>query len=88
MAVLVEDGWQSKGIGRLLVSELARRAACRGIETFTGEVLGENQCALGLLTAAFAGTRYTMRDGVYRVRMPLRAPVPTGDPAETARRAA
>ncbi len=88
MAVLVEDGWQSEGIGRLLVSELARRAAGRGIETFTGEVLGENQRALGLLTAAFAGTRYTMRDGVYHVRMPLRAPEPKGDPAETARRAA
>ncbi len=88
MAVLVEDGWQSKGIGRLLVSELARRVAGRGIETFTAEVLAENQRALGLLTAVFAGTRYAMRDGVYHVRMPLLAPKPTGNPAEAVGRAA
>jgi GNAT superfamily N-acetyltransferase len=88
MAVLVEDGWQSGGLGRLLVWELARSAAGRGIETFCGEVLGENQRALGLLTAVFPGTRYAMRDGVYHVRMPLRAPDPADKLAGTARRAA
>ena len=88
MAVLVEDGWQSGGVGRLLVRELARSAAGRGIETFCGEVLGENHRALGLLTAVFPGTSYAMRDGVYQVRMPLRAPDPAYKLAETARRAA
>ena len=88
MAVLVGDGWQSGGVGRLLVWELARSAAGRGIETFCGEVLGKNHRALGLLTAVFLGTRYVMRNGVYHVRMPLRVPDPADKLVGTARRAA
>ncbi len=88
MAVLVEDAWQSRGVGRLLVSELSGSAAGRGIETFTGEVLGENQRALGLLTSVFAGTRYAMKDGVYHVRMPLRTFAATASPAGPSRSAA
>jgi GNAT superfamily N-acetyltransferase len=88
MAVLVEDGWQSNGVGRLLVSELARSAASRDVEIFTGEALGENQRALGLVTSVFAGTRYTLRGGAYHVRMPLRAPGPAANPAGTVPRAA
>lgn len=34
VGMVVEDGWQSLGIGSLLLSELARNAARRGIETF------------------------------------------------------
>jgi GNAT superfamily N-acetyltransferase len=83
MAVLVEDGWQSKGVGRLLVSELARSAAGRGIETFTAEVLRENERALGLLTSVFAGARYATRGGVYHLRMPLRTPGPAASPTVT-----
>ena len=88
MAVLVEDGWQSKGVGRMLVSELARSAAGRGIETFAAEVLGENQRALGLMTSLFAGTRYATRGGVYHLRVPLRTPGPAASPAGTVRHAA
>ena len=63
-------------------------AASRDVEIFTGEVLGENQRALGLVTAVFAGTRYTLRGGAYHVRMPLRAPGPAANPAGTVPRAA
>jgi len=42
MAIVVEDGWQSKGIGKRLLSELAARARRRGIEAFTAEVLATN----------------------------------------------
>jgi GNAT superfamily N-acetyltransferase len=71
MAIVVEDEWQSKGIGKSLLSELGERAELRGIETFTGEVLGQNRPMLGL-AATFPGTDYTTEDGVYHVRMPLR----------------
>jgi GNAT superfamily N-acetyltransferase len=40
MAIIVEDRWQSKGVGKLLLCELAERAMLRGIETCTAEVLG------------------------------------------------
>ena len=71
MAIIVEDGWQSRGAGKSLLSELAKRARLRGIETFTADVLLENRRMLGLAAAMFAGTRYKIRDGQYHVRMPL-----------------
>jgi GNAT superfamily N-acetyltransferase len=72
MAILVEDEWQSMGIGKSLLSELEERARHRGIETFVAEVLGENRPMLGLAARSFAGTGYAIEDGVYHVRMPLR----------------
>ena len=87
MAIVVEDGWQSKGVGKLLLSELAERARLRGIETFTGEVLGENRSMLGL-AAMFAGTDYTLRDGLCHVRVPLRPLEPAAYAARTLHRAA
>jgi GNAT superfamily N-acetyltransferase len=71
-AVVVEDGWQSRGIGRLLLAELAARAASRDIHLFTGSVLGENRRALDAFAAVFPGMRYEVRNGAYQVRAPLR----------------
>ena len=84
MAIVVEDGWQSKGVGKSLLLELEERATLRGIETFVGEVLGENRAMLGLAAKSFAGTGYAIEDGVYHVRMPLR----TEPAAQPLRRAA
>jgi GNAT superfamily N-acetyltransferase len=72
IALIVEDGWQSMGIGKLLLSGLARKAAGRGVESFTGAVLGENRRVLGLVDAVFDGARHTLKDGSYDVSMPLR----------------
>ena len=71
MAIIVEDGWQSKGVGKLLLSEHAKRARLRGIETFIGEVLVENGRMLGL-AAMFADTDYAIEEDLLHVRMPLR----------------
>jgi GNAT superfamily N-acetyltransferase len=70
-AVVVEDAWQSRGVGKLLLCELAAEAGRRDIEVFTGSVLGENHRALAAFAAVFPGMRYTMRDGEYQVRVPL-----------------
>ena len=72
-AVVVEDGWRSRGVGRLLLTELAAKAWSRGVHLFTGSVLGENRRALGAFAAVFPGMRYEVRDGGYQVRAPLRA---------------
>ena len=88
MAIIVEDGWQSKGVGKLLLTELAERARLRGVETFTGEVLGENRRMLGLAATMFAESDYAIRDGVYHVRMPLGKPNSAAYAARTLRRAA
>jgi GNAT superfamily N-acetyltransferase len=70
IAIIVEDKWQSKGVGMSLLSELAQRARLRGVETFSAEVLATNRPMLGL-AAMFAGADYAMADGVCHVRMPL-----------------
>ena len=87
MAIIVEDGWQSKGVGKLLLSELAQRAKLRGIETFTGEVLGENRRMLGLIGAVFTESRRVFADGVYHFRTPLRT-LKSADPIRILRRVA
>ncbi len=88
IAVVVEDGWQSRGIGKRLLSGLARKAAGRGVETFTGAVLGENRRVLGLVDAVFAGSRHTLKDGSYNVSMPLRGPGSATEPDRKIRPAA
>jgi GNAT superfamily N-acetyltransferase len=87
MAIIVEDGWQSKGVGKLLLSELAQRAKLRGIEHFSAEVLGENRRMLAL-TAMFDETDYAIADGMCHVRMPLQTRDSAPYAARTDRRAA
>ena len=48
VAVIVADDWQGHGVGRYLLTELARMARRRGIDEFTGTVLGENTAMIGL----------------------------------------
>jgi len=60
VAFVIEDEWQSKGLGKLLLSEIAEKAQRRGISTFTGQVLGENRRVLGLLNAVFAEVEYVI----------------------------
>lgn len=70
-AVVVEDGWQSRGVGKLFLFRLAAHARSRGIETFTATVLGENRRMMGLLEATFADVRRVAGGGAYEVRVPL-----------------
>ena len=71
VAIVVEDSWQSKGVGKLLLSELAERAKQRGIESFTGTVLGENRRALDFFLAASSEVRCELEDGTHLLRAPL-----------------
>ena len=82
VALVVEDGWQSMGIGKLLLAGLARKAAGGGVETFTAAALGENRRVLGLVDAVFAGARHKLRDGSYEFYMPLRGLKSPADPGQ------
>lgn len=73
IAVLVEDRWQSKGIGGRLLRELAARASREGVELFFGEILGENRHALALASTVFPEARGEAGGGTYRIRMALHA---------------
>jgi GNAT superfamily N-acetyltransferase len=87
VAFVVEDGWQSRGIGKLLLSQIAEKARAKGVEYFTGGVLEGNQRVLDLLDVVFADVRYVMSAGLYQFRVPLRTLKPTTEPVRMLRRA-
>jgi len=80
MAIVVEDRWQSRGIGRLLLSRLAEEAGRRGIESFTGAVLGENRDALRFFSSVLVKAKFEIKDGMYNLHFPLTDPDPTHNP--------
>ena len=49
LAVVVQDGWQGRGIGSVLMGGLLRAAASHGITRFRAYVLGQNRRMLDLL---------------------------------------
>ena len=87
MAIVVEDRWQSKGVGKLLLRELAEKARSRGVENLVGTVLMENRRMLGLIGAVFSESGRVITDGAYHFRAPLRTLEPA-DPARILRRVA
>lgn len=81
VAVIVEDAWQGRGLGTLLLHRLARIGAERGLIAFRAVVLGENRAALRFLRRLSPGAEVRFRDGEYvayapfdRARSPSRAP--------------
>jgi GNAT superfamily N-acetyltransferase len=71
MAIVVEDRWQSWGIGRLLLRCLAEEAGGRENESFTGTVLGENRDALRFFSSVVPQTKFEIENGVYHLHLPL-----------------
>jgi len=71
IGIIVEDEWQRRGIGKLLLSKLAAAARRQRIEAFTGVVLGENRATMRLVTAVFTEVRSTVRGGQYEIYVPL-----------------
>jgi len=64
IGLVVEDGWQGLGLGPILLEELLRAGAQRGIQEFSGDVLTENRRALCLLARYTQITQSTTRYGV------------------------
>ncbi len=53
-ALLIEDGWQGRGLGKRLLGILIQEARRQGIRTFRAYIQGENRRALRLVGALFA----------------------------------
>ena len=85
VALVVEDGWQSTGLGKLLLFNLAERAANQDIETFTCTALGENGRVLALASAVFAEIGSSIKDGSRLIRAPLHSLKPRADGAQLRR---
>lgn len=74
VAVVVEDGWQRRGVGECLLRMLAEKARGEGVvEAFVATVLGENRLALRLGEVVFGTGEARVEDGCYVLRAPLRA---------------
>lgn len=73
-AVVVEDGWQSRGIGRALIRRLALEARRRGVGRFVYASLWENRRLGALISSIFGEVRYAEENGRRLMRVALDAP--------------
>ncbi len=74
VAVVVEDGRQSSGVGRLLLSEIAGEARRAGVEAFTCTMLGVNYRLQAIVRRSFPGSRMSYASGACSIRAPLVMP--------------
>jgi RimJ/RimL family protein N-acetyltransferase len=49
VAIVVQDGWQGRGLGRVLLHDLVRAGQARGFQRFRAYVLAENTRMLAFL---------------------------------------
>jgi GNAT superfamily N-acetyltransferase len=72
IAIVVEDAWQRRGLGRILLERLSARAWRRGVRVFTGSMLAENIAARASLGALFPGAPREVRGSEVVFRAHLR----------------
>ena len=69
--ILIEDAWQRRGLGRLLMTRLVEEASRHQVSTFMARILGENRRALRLVAALFANVQSRWESGECQVRSPV-----------------
>lgn len=77
VAVVVEDGWSSSGLGRRLLAEVCGGARRDGVETLLCTTLGENSRVQEVARRVFPGAHLTFSDGACDMRLPLDSRVPS-----------
>ncbi|HEX9766762.1 MAG TPA: GNAT family N-acetyltransferase [Nitriliruptorales bacterium] len=78
IAIVVEDAYQGRGIGRRLLARLAEVAVEEGITLFTGEILAENRDMLAMLDHIGVATEATLEGTVVHTRTWLVNPTTPG----------
>jgi GNAT superfamily N-acetyltransferase len=68
VAVVVEDGWRSLGLGALLLSEIAEGARRDAVEALTCTTLGENRGILELVRRVLPNARTSFGGGACVIR--------------------
>lgn len=71
VALVVEDGWSSKGVGRLLLAGIAGEAGRDGVEALTCTTVGENRRVREVARCSFPGASISFSRGECHVRLPL-----------------
>ena len=77
VAFVVQDGWQDRGLGTVLFSELLAAAAVNGIERFRAWVLADNRRMLDLIARLGEVTQRSIDQGVVELSFTVR-PRPSG----------
>ena len=67
VAFVVQDGWQGRGLGSILLDEVLRAAVARGVQKFRAFVLADNRRMLGLLARRTEITGRKLEEGVVSV---------------------
>jgi RimJ/RimL family protein N-acetyltransferase len=77
IAVVVEDAWQQRGLGRLLLDALLIAAEARGLRRFTADVLADNRPMLRLLSGLAHIRRRELAFGVLTLEFERRPSLPS-----------
>ena len=72
VAVVVEDGWASRGVGWRLLNNVCEEARRDGVETLLCTTLGDNHRVRDVARRAFPEARITFSGGACDIRLPLR----------------
>jgi GNAT superfamily N-acetyltransferase len=78
LAVLVEDAWQGRGLGVILLERLSEIARSRGVEAFTATILAENRPAIRLVRRVFPAAVFHLDGPEMSVQMPFGSAPETG----------
>ena len=70
VAFTVDDAYQGKGVGTLLLEHLAAIARRQGIDTFEAYVLGENNRMLQVFEASGFTVQSSLASGVFHISFP------------------
>jgi RimJ/RimL family protein N-acetyltransferase len=71
IAIVVEDAWQHRGVGKLLLALLAQRARQEGIRLFTASMVGENRAASRLLKGFSPEATFSVSQGEVEAVVPI-----------------
>jgi GNAT superfamily N-acetyltransferase len=74
IAVTIEDSWQHRGLGSLLMRVLTKLALDRGFDVFFASMLADNRPALSALHRLAPDARVTLDSGAYEATIDLRRP--------------
>ena len=72
VAIVVEDAWQHRGLGTLLLDALLAAAEARGLRQFTADVLADNRPMLGILSRLTHIRRRDLEAGVLTIEFERR----------------
>lgn len=73
LAMVIEDAWQGRGLGTMLLHDLARAADTRGIRRFVASVLADNRRMLMLLARHMEIEDRHIEGGVFQLVCARRA---------------